>query len=208
MKSISSPRSASTDWILSNLMFFSLMIGYASCARSSFALAADTEPMVSLAGGVPPQAPTLLAGADPASAGNLLQMRIYLELRDKAAARQMNEDLHNSASSNYHKWLNPQKFDEMFGPLQTTYDEISAWLQSQGFSVTAIRRDRRDIEFSGTVAQADQAFHVQILGMRDGKHYGITSDPMIPTRFQGLILGVMGLDNLSAVSPASTISPI
>jgi subtilase family serine protease len=149
--------------------------------------------MVSLAGGVPPQAPTLLAGADPAPAGNLLQMRIYLELRDKAAARQMNEDLHNSASSNYHKWLNPQKFDEMFGPLQTTYDEISAWLQSQGFSVTAVRRDRRDIEFSGTVAQADQAFHVQILGMRDGKHYGITSDPMIPTRFQVLSLASWAL---------------
>ena len=74
--------------------------------------------------------------------------------------------------------------------------------------MTAIRPNRRDVEFTGTVAQADQAFQVQIMSMSDGKHYGILSDPMIPTRFQGVILGVMGLDNLGGVSPASTVSPV
>ena len=193
---------------LLNNILFSLMLACALCARSPLVLAAESEPMVSLPGGVPPQASELLAGATPAKADMLLHIRIYLQLRDKQAAEKMNQDLHNGASPNYHKWLKTGQFDEMFGPLQASYDAISAWLTSQGFTVSAVRRDRRDVEFTGTVAQADQAFQVQIKSMGDGKHYGILSDPMIPTRFQGVILGVMGLDNLGGVSPASTASPV
>ncbi|MGA7619787.1 protease pro-enzyme activation domain-containing protein [Candidatus Binatus sp.] len=189
-------------------MFFLLMIVYSPCAWPALALAADSEPMVSLPGGVPPQASQLLAAATPAPAGMPLRLRIYLNLSNPQAARQMIEDLQNPSSPNYHKWLKTGQFDQMFGPLQASYDAIASWLTSQGFSVTAVRHDRRDIEFTGTVAQADQAFQVQIMSMSDGKHYGILSDPMIPTRFQGVILGVMGLDNLGGVSPASTVSPV
>lgn len=138
----------------------------------------------------------------------LLHLRIYLNLRDKEGARKMGDDLHDASSPIYHKWINPKKFDELFGPLPASYDAISSWLKSQGFSVNAVRRDRRDVEFTGTVAQAEKAFHVRIMSTRDGKQYGILSDPMIPTRFQGVILGVMGLDNLGVVSPASTVSPV
>jgi len=187
-------------------MFFLLMIVYSPCAWPALALAADSEPMVSLPGGVPPQASQLLAAATPAPAGMLLRLRIYLNLSNTQAARQMTDDLQNPSSPSYHKWLTPKQFDQMFGPLQASYDAIASWLTSQGFSVTATRHDRRDVEFTGTVAQADQAFQVQIMSMKDGKHYGILSDPMIPTRFQGVILGVMGLDNLGGVSPASTVT--
>ena len=208
MKRTSSrPRLSATRTSL-NIMFFLLMIVYSPCAWPALALAADSEPMVSLPGGVPPQASQLLAAATPAPAGMPLRLRIYLNLSNPQAARQMIEDLQNPSSPIYHKWLTPKQFDQMFGPLQASYDAIASWLVSQGFSVTAVRRDRRDVEFTGTVAQADQAFQVQIMIMKDGKHYGILSDPMIPTRFQGVILGVMGLDNLNAASPASTISPV
>lgn len=208
MKDTPSSRTLSPTRTSLNIMFFLLMIVYSPCAWPALALAADSEPMASLPGGVPPQASQLLAAATPAPAGMLLRLRIYLNLSNTQAARQMTDDLQNPSSPNYHKWLKTGQFNQMFGPLQASYDAIASWLTSQGFTVTAIRPDRRDVEFSGTVAQADQAFQVQIMSMSDGKHYGILSDPMIPTRFQGVILGVMGLDNLSAVSPASTISPV
>lgn len=105
--------------IVSVLLMIALMTTW-----SGLALSAESEPMVSLPGGVPPQAAELLAGATPAKADMLLHIRIYLQLRDKQAAEKMNEDLYNGASPNYHKWLNPQKFDEMlahFKPATTPY---------------------------------------------------------------------------------------
>jgi subtilase family serine protease len=187
-------------------VFFLLVIVYALCVQSPLALSAESEPMVSLPGGVAPHASELLAAATPAHADMPIRLRIYLDLRNKEAARKMSDDLHNASSPIYHKWINPQKFDELFGPLPASYDAIAAWLKSQGFSVNAIRRDRRDVEFTGTVAQADQAFHVQIMSMRDGKQYGILSDPMISARFQGVILGVVGLDNLNSARGAATVT--
>ena len=191
---------------LLNIVLVPFVVALALCVV--LGPSADAEQMVSLPGGVPPQASELLAGAGPASSDMVLQMRIYLRLRNVDAARQMAEDQHNAASSYYHKWLNPQSFDQMFGPLQTSYDAIATWLRSQSFGVSAVRRDRWDVEFIGTVAQADQAFHVEIKTMSDGKHYGILTDPMIPASLQGSILGVLGLDNLSGVSPASTVFPV
>lgn len=119
--------------------------------------------MVSLSGIGPPLSLELPTITTPARADMVLHLRIYLDIRNKEAARKLTEDQHNASSPNYRKWLKPGQFDEMFGPLQTSYDAIAAWLNSQGFTVNAIRRDRRDIEFTGTVAQADQAFRVQKL---------------------------------------------
>jgi len=185
-------------------MFFLLMTAYALCAQSPLALAAEGEPMVSLHGGVPQgEAPVGLVV--PAPAGTVLHLRIFLGIRNKAEAEKMSKDLHDVSSPMYHKWLGKQKWNELFAPLPSDYEAIASWLKSQGFTVNAIRHDRYDVEFTGTVAQADEAFRVQIMSMRDGKHYGILPDPMIPTRFQSVISDVIGFDNLGDVGPAAKL---
>ena len=40
----------------------------------------------------------------------------------------------------------------MFALFSASSNAIASWLTSQGFSVTAVRRNRRDVEFAGTVA--------------------------------------------------------
>ena len=157
--------------------------------------------MVSLHPGGVPQGSWPAGLVVPAPADTVLALRIYLAIRNRAEAEKMSKDLHDGASPMYHKWLGKQKWNELFAPLPASYDAITSWLKSQGFTVNAIRHDRYDVEFTGTVAQADQAFHVQIKSMRDGKHYGILSDPMIPTRFQSVISDVIGFDNLGDVAP-------
>ncbi len=201
MNSLSSLHKPSWTRTPLNMMLFLLLIS----AAWTLAFASESEPMVSLPGSVGPETPELLAAATPARPDMWLHLRIYLNIRNKEAARKMSDDLHNASSPMYRKWITPKQFDELFGPLPASYDAIASWLKSQGFSVTAVRRDRRDVEFTGTVAQADHAFRVQIMSLKDGKHYGILSDPKIPARFQGAILGVMGLDNLSQISPAAAV---
>ncbi len=137
------------------MAFFLVMTSYAAW---SLTLAAQTEPIVSLPGGVGPRAAELKGGATPANPDMVLPMRIYLDIRNRQSAQKMDEDLHDASTPIYHKWINPQIFDAMFGPLQASYDDIEAWLKSQGFTVSAVRHDRRDVEFTGTVSQADQVF--------------------------------------------------
>ena len=81
MKNKSSCRGHARLGISLFFMFLLLIIVYTPSARSPLALAAESEPMVSLPGGVPPQAPQLLAAAVPAPADMLLRLRIILELR-------------------------------------------------------------------------------------------------------------------------------
>jgi subtilase family serine protease len=183
------------------IVFILLAFAFAPCVSARLALAAENEPMVPLSGMSRPQSLELPATTTPAPPEMVLQLRILLDIRNKEAARKLGEDQHNASSPNYRKWLKTGQFDEMVGPLQSSYDAIAAWLTSQGFTVTAVRRDRRDVEFTGTVAQADQAFQVQIMNTSDGQHYIATSLPMIPARFQGVIFGILGLNNLLTTSP-------
>jgi subtilase family serine protease len=195
----------SPERISLGIVFILLAFAFAPCVSARLALAAENEPMVPLSGKGLPQSLELPTTTTPAPPEMVLHLRIYLDIRDKEAARKLTEDQQNASSPSYRKWLKTGQFDEMFGPLQASYDAIAAWLTSQGFIVTAVRRDRRDIEFTGTVAQADQAFQVQIMNMSDGQRYRATSLPMIPARFQGVIFGVIGLDNLLTTSPQTTI---
>src|SRR5271168_3079194 len=94
-----------------------LVLASAPFARATQALSAENEPMVPLSGKGPPQSLELPATTTPARADMVLQLRIYLDIRNKEAARKLAEDQHDASSPNYHKWLKTGQFDEMFGPL-------------------------------------------------------------------------------------------
>src|SRR5271166_452483 len=54
------------------------------------------------------------------------------------------------ASPQYQKWLTPEQFAGQFGVSQNDVDQVSAWLQSHGFSIDEVPAGRRTIVFSGT----------------------------------------------------------
>ena len=63
----------------------------------------------------------------------------------------------NPSSSSYHQWLTAAQFGEQFGMSQQDLDQVTAWLQSQGFTVNAVAESRTSIRFSGTAGMAEQA---------------------------------------------------
>lgn len=62
----------------------------------------------------------------------------------------------------YHQWLTPKQFAATYGVSQSDLAQVSAWLQSQGFSIVAIPPSSDRIEFSGTAAQVNAAFQTQL----------------------------------------------
>src|SRR5579883_1905113 len=101
------------------------------------------------------------------------------------------------ASPNYHRWLSPDEFADRFGASQDDINKITSWLQSQNLAVKAVGRSRNWISFSGTAAQMQQAFAVEIHNYDiDGEvHYANANEPLIPAALSGIVKSVRGLHN-------------
>jgi subtilase family serine protease len=136
-----------------------------------------------------------------------LSMAVTLRLRDRVGAERLLEQIEDPASPNYHHWLSSADFAARFDPAQAVVDTIANWLASRGLTILSSSRTQRAIRFTGTVAQAQQAFHTTIFNFGSGNTYGNVNDPLIPARFATLVANIHGLDNMRAAKASSHFIP-
>ena len=113
------------------------------------------------------------------------------------ALRQLMDDQQDKSSPNYHKWLTPDEYGQQFGPSDKDVQTVAAWLKSHGFQVAQISRGRTVIEFSGTVAQVQEAFHTSIHNyvVNGQTRLANSSDPQIPAALGPLVAGPLSLNS-------------
>ena len=139
--------------------------------------------------------------------------RILLDLasspEQEAALEQLLAEQQDPASPRYHAWLTPEQFGEQFGVAQQDVDVISAWLEEQGFQVTEVAPGRRSIEFSGTAAQVEAAFHTEMGRYQwNGRaHVANASDISIPAALAPVVRGVVSLHDFGVRSFHHVIPP-
>ena len=159
----------------------------------------DNSQLVTLQGNTHPLAQSLtdLGTAAP----TLTMQRMLLVLKhsaaQEAALTQLIDAQQEKDSPSYHHWLTPAEFGQQFGASPQDIQTVTAWLQSQGFQVTQISQGRTVIEFSGTAAQVQAAFHTSIHSYlaKDGPHWANASDPSIPAALAPAVVGVESLNN-------------
>ena len=157
----------------------------------------DNSKLVKLTGGVHP-----LARAEfdkgPVDANKLLQ-RIVLVLKrspeQEAALAAFNERQYDPKSPDFHHWLHADEFGKLYGPSDADVQAITNWLQNHGFGIYEVSKGRTSLQFTGTVAQVEQAFHVQMRNyLVDGKmHIANDRDPQIPEALAPVITGIASL---------------
>lgn len=149
-----------------------------------------------------------LHGNHPAKAANLTSRaaadrQLHLETtfapRNRAALTQLLTDLQDPSSPRYHHWLTPTRFNARFGRTSSEVAAVRTWLRSQGFRIT--HESARQIGAAATVAQTENAFHVEILASTDGSVYGNSADPEIPQQLAEIIGSIGGLDNMLHSAP-------
>jgi hypothetical protein len=113
---------------------------------------------------------------------------------DLAALLEQQQD---KSSPNYHRWLTPEQYADNFGLSAPDVAQVSAWLQSQGFTVTQTAHSRLWVSFSGTAAQVRSAFQTEIHNYAlEGKtYYGPASEPAVPAVLADVVQGFTALDN-------------
>lgn len=145
-----------------------------------------------------------------AAAGSMATGRIMLLLKrsdaQESALRQYLGDLQNPNSPNYRKWLTPAQFGKLYGISDTDLTTVTAWLQSQGFKVDKIPQARNVIEFSGNVAQIQQAFNTSVhrYAVNGEMHFANATNPQIPRALAPVIAGIAQLNDFHPKSGAVT----
>jgi len=114
-----------------------------------------------------------------------------------AAAEKFLEDLQNPKSPSYHKWLTPEQYADRFGVSAADLSKVTAWLQSQGFTVNRMARGRTQLWFSGTVSQIETVFRTEMhrFDVKGEAHFANSVEPSVPSALGEVVLGVHGLSN-------------
>jgi subtilase family serine protease len=166
----------------------------------------DESNLIVLKGNTHPLArPQYERGAAP---GSLPMNRMLLVLQhtpqQEAAIKDLLAKQQNQSLPQFHQWLTPQQYGQMFGPSDADVQTVTAWLGSHGFAVTRVANGRHVIEFSGTAAQVQEAFHTSIRHYQvSGKdHWANATDPQIPAALASVVVGVKSLHNFTP-RPAS-----
>ena len=195
---------------------------------SGWALSASTPPAANipisrLAGDWRTSAPVLVPGSKPvrhpaapltAAPADARLDRVLLLLSSSTAQQTALtaavEGLHDPSSPLYHQWFSPASYAAAFANSAADVATLAEWLQSEGLDVAPIPASRGWIEFSGTVAQIEQAFHTRIAvsSTPAGTRIVLAADISAPSALAPLIQGLASLDGAIAEPALTTPEPL
>lgn len=124
----------------------------------------------------------------------------------KHELRRILDEQQDKNTANYHQWITPDQFGQYFGVDDGDIAQVSAWLQSHGFTVEDVSKSKRVLHFSGTTGQLETAFKTEIHSYRVGTetHIANNSDITIPTALSPVIGGV----SMNNFFPKNHMTPI
>ncbi|HEY6541243.1 MAG TPA: S53 family peptidase, partial [Ktedonobacteraceae bacterium] len=183
--------------ILVPLISITVIAALLICFISPFSHAEQTVQRVALADAVSP----LISKSQPlsnAAANQKIALAIGLNLRNSANLTSYLQQISSPSSPLYRRYLNPASFAALYGPLPQSEAAVVNYLRSQGFTITGTYANHLLVDAVGTVAQAEQAFQVQINNYRTASGNSVfanASAPSLPVSIAPLISSVSGLDD-------------
>ena len=171
----------------------------------------NSGPVVTISGTVHPLTRQArdLGEANPGMRLESMTLNTALSVAEKAELDALLEAQQNPKSAQYHQWLTQEEFGARFGLTEADLSQVTGWLQTQGFTVKSVAQSRNLITFSGTVAQAELAFHTQIHQYRSGVDTRISNatEIVIPQGLANVVAGVGGLSGFRPKPRAAVKHP-
>ncbi len=159
----------------------------------------DLRDTVTLTGNTHPLAtPAVDQGPVP---GQQQLSHLFIVLQRSAAQEReltaFNARQYDATSADYHHWLQPDEYGRIFGPNDRDIAAVTGWLESAGFKIQNVSPGRISIEFSGTAAQVQNAFHVQMHRylVNGAAQIANDRDPQVPRAVSPVVAGVAGLND-------------
>jgi subtilase family serine protease len=172
---------------------------------SLLASASEQPPAtVTIQGNVAPalQDATFVSHSDPNA---VLTIVVGLKRHNEAEFADLLNRLYDDNSSDYHRWITPADFLAKFSPSQGDVDAVHQHLESHGLTVKRVSDNRVLVQATGTVAQIEEAFAININVYQLGPetHYSNDRNPSVPSRLKDVVESVTGLTSLETMHYAS-----
>lgn len=153
--------------------------------------------------------PLYRAGSDLGAAPASRQLaRMILLLSSSTAQQQaLDRKLADLARSSSSSWLTPSQFADSYANSASDVAALVSWLESSGFTVAPLPAGRGWIEFSGSAAQVEQVFGVEVhqISTASVVRPALSGAISVPSALAPLIEGLVSLDGVLS-SPALTPS--
>jgi subtilase family serine protease len=189
----SSTRST-TQW-LCFVIFTALTL--ATCVRP--ALAADSK---FIAQNTPAFVSTsnIVRTEDPSKT---MEVSIWLNPHNRAELDTLASDLYDPKSPQYRHWLKSSDIAARFAPTAAEAKTVQTFLESQNLKVVSVGPNNFYVRASGTAADVEHAFHVQLNYYQAGTKTlrANASDPYIEGPAAALVQAVSGLDDAQFEHP-------
>jgi hypothetical protein len=202
------------------MLLGSLLSGSGAMAAQSLPAANDSAPTPRVLGDWRSSASVAIAHSNPSfnpaaidlgpAPANQTLSRILLLLAPSPAQQQALAaelaSLENPSSPNYHQWLTPKSFAHSYANNASDVTAVAAWLESQGFTVAPLPAGLGWIEFSGSVAQVEQAFGAQVhlVTVAGSTRAVLGTGITVPGVLSPVIAGLVSLDGILS-APALTV---
>jgi kumamolisin len=127
-----------------------------------------------------------------------ITLALGLKLRNRDNLTEYLREITDPHSLFYHHYLNVASFAAQYGPFPQSEASIASFLRSHGFKITATYSNHLVVDAVGTVAQAEQAFQVQINNYRTNaghQIYANSAAPSLPVNVASVVASISGLDD-------------
>jgi len=133
-----------------------------------------------------------LGRVDPSTPAEHMVMVLQSSDEQKRELRRILDEQQDISTTNYHQWLTPDQFGATFGVSDDDIAQVSAWLESQGFTVEDVAKSKRVLHFSGTTGQLEKAFKTEMrsYSVNGEAHVSSNSTISVPTALRPVIAGV------------------
>jgi subtilase family serine protease len=130
-----------------------------------------------------------------------MQFRVYLNLRDQAAAEAAAQAVSNPDSKSYRQYLSPDQIRDQFAASDATVSSVRTWLSGSGFTVGAVPSNRAYVEATGTADQVQKAFDVKLgkYNVKGKQLRAADKNLSVPSSLAKDVLGVIGVDQATAL---------
>jgi hypothetical protein len=160
-----------------------------------------------------PPVPQGAADLGVAPAGMRLDRVLLLLESSPARQTALDAELANQqtqGSCGWHQWLTPAQFAGTYANSAADVNAVVSWLEQEGFAVAPLPAGRGWIEFSGTAAQVEAAFHSQVhlYATASGVRPVLAANISVQSALHSLIHGLVSLDGVVSAADLTTPKPV
>jgi len=144
----------------------------------------------------------------PVPASEMHRIVIALALHERGALDDFLRDVGDPASPRYRHFLTPEKFNARYAPTAADEQALVVYLEQNGLQVSERFPNRLLVGATGSAQAIERAFGITLhrvrLGGRD--HFAALDEPRFPAHLADVVIGIIGLDDLSEMRPRARSS--